>query len=155
MCSCIAHDNCVVCVCCFLRCLYPSFYIKGGEVIRKITLSLLTYFTYIFIDIIIYALGSTPWSSGIFLMVYWVIADSSLNLLSLCGVVSWVPILVNSSRVLDKWVDAEWSGLSLSVMNLPSNQFQELSTLAWNWWVLFHRIDRIGAPITCSPQLSN
>jgi hypothetical protein len=30
------------------------------------TLSLLTYFTYIFIDIIIYALRSTSWSSKIF-----------------------------------------------------------------------------------------
>jgi hypothetical protein len=30
------------------------------------TLSLLAYFTYIFIDIIIYVLGSTPWFSGIF-----------------------------------------------------------------------------------------
>jgi hypothetical protein len=29
------------------------------------TLSLLAYFTYIFLDIVIYALGSTPWSSGI------------------------------------------------------------------------------------------
>jgi Trk-type K+ transport system membrane component len=30
------------------------------------TLSLLAYFTYIFIDIIIYVLGSMPWSSIIF-----------------------------------------------------------------------------------------
>jgi hypothetical protein len=33
------------------------------------TLSLLAYFTYIFVDIIIYALGSKPWCSGIFWMV--------------------------------------------------------------------------------------
>jgi hypothetical protein len=32
-------------------------------------LSLLAYFTYIFIDIIIYTLGSMSWSSGIFWMV--------------------------------------------------------------------------------------
>jgi hypothetical protein len=50
------------------------------------TLSL-AYFTYISIDIIIYALGSMPWSSRIFWMVGQVIADSSLGLPSLCGVV--------------------------------------------------------------------
>jgi Trk-type K+ transport system membrane component len=33
------------------------------------SLSLLTYFTYIFLDIIIYVLESTSWSSGIFQMV--------------------------------------------------------------------------------------
>jgi hypothetical protein len=58
-------------------CLYPSFYIQWGEVIRKVnrvgynmipikTLSLLTFYTYILIDIIIYTLGSMPWSSEIF-----------------------------------------------------------------------------------------
>jgi hypothetical protein len=57
-------------------------------------LSLLAYFTYIFIDIIIYVLGSTPWSSGIFYMVGQVIADPSLDLPSLCGVVPRVPILI-------------------------------------------------------------
>jgi hypothetical protein len=33
------------------------------------TLSLLAYFTYIFVDIIIYAVESMPWSFGIFSMV--------------------------------------------------------------------------------------
>ena len=52
--------------------LYPRGrgYKEGNRVdyniISIMTLSLLAYFTYIFIDIIIYALGSTPWSSGIF-----------------------------------------------------------------------------------------
>jgi hypothetical protein len=57
--------------------LYPSFGIQGGggykegnrvgyNMIIIRTLSLLVYFTYIFIDIIIYALGSTPLSSRIF-----------------------------------------------------------------------------------------
>jgi hypothetical protein len=59
------------------------------------TLSLLAYFTYIFIDIIIYAMGSTPLSSGIFWMVGRVIAGPSWGLSSPCGVVPRVPILVN------------------------------------------------------------
>jgi hypothetical protein len=53
-------------------CLYPSFYIQGKRgykegnwvgynVITIKTISLLDYFTYISIDIIIYALGSTSW----------------------------------------------------------------------------------------------
>jgi hypothetical protein len=52
-------------------CLYPSFYIQGMRgykegnrvgynMILIKTLYLLIYFTYILIDIIIYALGSTP-----------------------------------------------------------------------------------------------
>jgi hypothetical protein len=51
-------------------CTYPSFYIQGGgykegnrviyNMIPIRTLSLLVYFTYIFIYIIIYDLGSTP-----------------------------------------------------------------------------------------------
>jgi hypothetical protein len=49
------------------------------------TLSLLDYFTYISIDIIIYALRSTLWSSGIFWMVDRVILDPSLGLPNLCG----------------------------------------------------------------------
>jgi hypothetical protein len=86
MCSYIAHGNCVVCVCYFLRCLYPSFYIQGGRGYKEVnrvgynmisirTLSLLVYFTYIFIDIIIYALGNTSWSFEMFWMVSRVIAD--------------------------------------------------------------------------------
>jgi hypothetical protein len=58
------------------------------------TLSLLAYFTYIFIDIIIYALGSMSWSSKIFWMVDQVIACPSLGLQSPYGVVPWVPILI-------------------------------------------------------------
>jgi hypothetical protein len=76
-------------------CLYPSFYIQGGRgykegnragynMISIKTLSLLAYFTYIFIDITIYSLESMPWSSRIFQMVGRVIADPSLGLLSLC-----------------------------------------------------------------------
>jgi hypothetical protein len=60
-----------------LGCLYPSFYIQRGRGYKegnrvgynKIPiriLSLLLYFTYIFINIIIYILGSTSWSSEIF-----------------------------------------------------------------------------------------
>jgi hypothetical protein len=60
------------------------------------TLSLLDHFTYIFINIAIYGLGSTLWSSRIFWMVSRVIADTSLGLASLCGVVPQVPILVSS-----------------------------------------------------------
>jgi hypothetical protein len=80
------------------RCIYPSFYIQGGQgykegnrvgynMIPIMTLSLLAYFTDISIDIIIYALGSTSWSSRIFWMVDRVIADPSLGLLSPRGVV--------------------------------------------------------------------
>jgi hypothetical protein len=96
----------------------------GYSIISIRTLSLLDYYIYIFIDIIIYALGSTPWSSRIFWTVSWVIADPSLSLPSLCGVVPWVPILVSSPWVLGKWVDAGWSGSSLSVTNFPSTQFR-------------------------------
>jgi hypothetical protein len=122
----------------------------GYNMIPIRTLSLLTYFTYIFIDIIIYTLWSTSRSFRIFWMVGRVIADPSLGLPSLCRVVPRVPILISNPRVLGKWVDDGWSGSSLSVMNLPSTQFPELSTLAWNWWVFFCRIDQIGAPYRCT-----
>jgi hypothetical protein len=94
-------------------CLYPPpplyprgrGYKEGNQVSYNMisirTLSLLVCFTYIFIDIIIYALGSMLWSSGIFWIVGQVIADTSLGLLSLCELVSWVPILVTA-----KWVKA-------------------------------------------------
>jgi hypothetical protein len=54
--------------------LYPGGGYKEGnrvgyDTISIKTQSLLAYFTYTFIDIIIYALGSTPWSSRIFRMV--------------------------------------------------------------------------------------
>jgi hypothetical protein len=118
-----------------LGCLYSFFYIQWGKGYKKAnrigynmipikTLSLPTYFTYIFIYIIIYALESKPWSFRIFWMVGRVIADPSLGLLSPCGMVPQVPILISSHRVLGKWVDAGWSGSSLSVMNLPITQFR-------------------------------
>jgi hypothetical protein len=57
--------------------LYLSFYIQGGRGYREghqfsyniipiMTLSLLAYFTYIFIYIIFYALGSMSWPLGLF-----------------------------------------------------------------------------------------
>jgi hypothetical protein len=58
------------------------------------TLSLLAYFTYILIDIIIYALVSTLWSSGIFWMVGRVVKDPSLGLPSPYEVVPRVLILI-------------------------------------------------------------
>jgi hypothetical protein len=70
----------------------------GYNMIPIRTLSILVYFTYIFIDIIIYALGIMLGSSGIFWMVGRVIADPSLNLLSLYEVVPWVPILVSTIK---------------------------------------------------------
>jgi hypothetical protein len=57
--------------------------------IPNMTLTLLAYFTYIYIDIIIYVLGSTSWSYEIFWMVDQVVADSSMGLLSPCEVVPW------------------------------------------------------------------
>jgi hypothetical protein len=66
------------------------------------TLSPLVYFTYIFIDIAIYALGSTPSSSKIFWMMGQVVADPSLCLPCPCEVVPRVPILISSLRVLGK-----------------------------------------------------
>jgi hypothetical protein len=55
--------------------------------------SLLAYFTYILIDTIIYALGSTSWSSGIIWMVGRVVKDPSLGLPSPGDVVPRVLIL--------------------------------------------------------------
>jgi hypothetical protein len=66
------------------------------------TLSLLAYFTYIFIDIIFYALGSTSGSSRILWMVGRVIADHCLGFLSPCGMGPLVLILVSSPHVLGK-----------------------------------------------------
>jgi hypothetical protein len=90
----------------------PHFYIQVNEVIKKCnrvsynvilisTISLLIYFTYIIIDIIIYALRRT-WSSGIFWMVGRVVADPSLSLLSPYKMVPRVLILVDSPPVFDK-----------------------------------------------------
>jgi hypothetical protein len=62
------------------------------------TLSLLVYYIYIFIDIIIYVLGTTSWSSEIFRMVGRVIVDHSFDLLSPCGVVPRVPILISGRQ---------------------------------------------------------
>jgi hypothetical protein len=132
MCSCITRGN--WCCGCTLwtsslgvplpLLLYPRgrCYKKGNQVSYNMipirTLSLLSYF----IDIAIYALGSTPWSSGIFWMMDRVVLDPSLGLLSLCRAVPRIPILVSSPWVLGKWVDAAWSRSSLSVMNLLSTQ---------------------------------
>jgi hypothetical protein len=58
------------------------------------TLSLLAYFTYISIYIIIYSLGSTSRSSEIFWMVGRVITDPSLGLASPCEVVPQILIVV-------------------------------------------------------------
>jgi hypothetical protein len=66
------------------------------------TLSLLAYFRYISINIIIYALGNTSWFSEIFWMVGRVIADPSLDLQSPYEVVPRVLILVSSPRALGK-----------------------------------------------------
>jgi hypothetical protein len=82
--------------------LYPRGrdYKKGNRVGYNIipirTLSLLTYFTYIFIDI--YVLESVPWSSRIFQMVGRIITDPFLDLPSLCGVIPRVPLLVRTPR---------------------------------------------------------
>jgi hypothetical protein len=63
--------------------LYPRGrgYKEGNQVGYNIipirTLSLLAYFTYILINIIIYTLGSKAWSSGILQMVGLVIVDPS------------------------------------------------------------------------------
>jgi hypothetical protein len=160
----------VLCRLVLYGCLYPSFYIQGGRGYKKgnrvsyniiiiRTLSLLVYFTYIFIDIILYALGKTPWSSRIFRMVGQVIADPSLGLPSPCGVVPRVPIIASSPGVFGKWVGAVWSGSSLSITNLLSTQSRNQ--------VLRHEIaecfstklikygHRVGAPTRCSPRLSN
>jgi hypothetical protein len=104
----------------------------GYNMISIRTLSLLAYFTYISIDIIIYALVSMSWSSRIFWMVGRIIVDPSLCLLSVCGVVPRVQILVSRPWVLSKWVDAGWSGSFLSMMNLMSTQFRNQ--------VLLHKI---------------
>jgi hypothetical protein len=71
----------------------------GYNMIPIRTLSLLAYFTYISIDIILYALGSTSWSSRIFWMDGRVIADPFLGLLSPCEVVPWVLILIRFDNV--------------------------------------------------------
>jgi hypothetical protein len=84
----------------FLGGLYPSFYIQGGRdykesnrvgynMITVKTLCLLAYF----IDIVIYTLGSTSWSSKIFWMIDRVVSNPSLDHPSPCGVPR-VPILV-------------------------------------------------------------
>jgi hypothetical protein len=101
-------------------CLYPSFYIQGTTRLQgKITVTIWSQsrlylclpIIYIFIDIIIYSLGSMSWSSEIFMIVGQVITDLSLGLLSLCGVVPRVPILVRKvgerimicQNIKEKW----------------------------------------------------
>jgi hypothetical protein len=46
-------------------------------------------------------MGSTPWFSGIIWMVGRVVADPSLGLPSLCGVVPWVPVLINHQMLIE------------------------------------------------------
>jgi hypothetical protein len=70
----------------------------GYNMIPIRTLSLLIYFTNIFIDIIIYVVESMTWSSRIFWMVDRVVADPSLGLPSPCGMIPRVPILVTNKR---------------------------------------------------------
>jgi hypothetical protein len=60
------------------------------------TLFLHVYFTYIFIDVIFYALRSMAWSSRIFWVVDRVVADPSLGLSIPCEVVPLVLILVSN-----------------------------------------------------------
>jgi hypothetical protein len=71
MCSCIGDGNWYCVSSSPFGCLYPSFYIQGGRgykegnrvgynMIPIRTLSLLTYYTYISIDIIVYTLDNTP-----------------------------------------------------------------------------------------------
>jgi hypothetical protein len=121
--------------CVLLGCLYPSLYIQGGwgykkdnwvgyNIISIMTLSLLIYFTYISMGIIIYALGSMLHSSWIFWIVGRVVANPSLGLSSPCGVVPWILILISSPWVLGMWVDGRWSRSSLSMVNLLSTQFK-------------------------------
>jgi hypothetical protein len=92
----------------FVGCLYPSFYTQGGQgynednrvgydMISIMTLSLLVYFIYISMDIIIYTFRSTSWSSEIFWMVGRVVTNPSFDLPSPCEVVPWVLILVTAA----------------------------------------------------------
>jgi hypothetical protein len=88
-----------------IECLYPSFYIQGGEVIRKVTESVTTWSQlklYLYFLFYIYfhrynflCLGSTLWSSRIFWMVGRIEADLSLGLPGPCEMIPWVLILVN------------------------------------------------------------
>jgi hypothetical protein len=71
----------------------------GYNIILIRTLSLLIYFTYIHIDIIIYAFASTPWFSEIFWMVGRFVKDPSLGLSSPCEVVPWVLILITDQEL--------------------------------------------------------
>jgi hypothetical protein len=106
MCSYIAHNNwcCVGCPSDFLvplpLLLYPRGrgYREGSRVgyqmIPNKTISLLAYFSYISIDIIIYALKSTSWFSRFLWMVGRVVTDPFLGFLSPSEVVPRVLILV-------------------------------------------------------------
>jgi hypothetical protein len=84
----------------------------GYNMIPIRTLSLPAYFTYIFIDIIIYALGSTPWSSEIFWMMGRVVADPSLGLPSICGGRGGIPGInpCHGALCLRQWWRDELSG---------------------------------------------
>jgi hypothetical protein len=64
------------------------------------TLSLFSYFTYVSIDMSIYALGDMSWSSRVFRSMGRVIAEPSLGCPSPYGVIPWVPTLVSSPKCL-------------------------------------------------------
>jgi hypothetical protein len=57
------------------------------------------------LDIAIYSLRGTSWSFGVFRSMGRVLADPSLDLPGLCGVIPQIPTLVSSPRMLDKQVD--------------------------------------------------
>jgi hypothetical protein len=152
-----------------LECLYPSFYIQGGRGYKKGNqvgynmisiriLSLLAYFT----DIAIYSVGSTPWSSRIFWMMDQLISDPSLIHPSPCVVVPRARI--PRQQPLSAWqVSTCWVILIFLVcdevgeysIHEPSTPTQNRRVLSLGDQVLFLRVDRIGAPIRCSPLLSN
>jgi hypothetical protein len=122
--SCIAHDNWCCCCCCpgFLDfyllslwgastppCISKEVEVKEGNwvgysMILIRTLSIFLYFT----DIANYDLESTTWSSRILWMVDWIVANPSFSLLSLCGVVPQVPIVISNPpsawQVIRCWV---------------------------------------------------
>jgi hypothetical protein len=117
------------------------------------TLSLLGYFTYIFIDIIIYALECTPWPSGIFQKVGHNLLEDSRGYQgpseSMCGGTLGTnphqqpPSAWQVSRCWVIWI-------FLVFDEFAEYSIQKPSTLAQNRLVLFHQIDRIDALDRCT-----
>jgi hypothetical protein len=108
----------------------------GYNMISIRTLSLLACFTYISIDIIIYALGSTSWSSEIFWMVGQVVTDPSLGLSSPCEVVPQVLIPVNAEVYLD-WemtIDNKFSSHLVHEQHRVRQVTSEFKDFAIIWW---------------------